>query len=97
MALGYEFAPRTTPVAGGETDLDIVGGATIFVHGIWFSSSSGASTLTLEQADGTHIHTFQLGAPGSEEFSIKFLADKGLQVTTSANGTAVIFHSQPGA
>ena len=97
MALGYDFAPRNTPVAAGQTDSEIAGGGTIYVHGILCSASGGAATVTLERADNTHIQTIEIPTGTTFESTTKWLADGGLQITTSANATCVVFHSQPGA
>ena len=98
MALGYEFAPRETPVAAAQTDQQILSGASIYVHGILCSATTaGAGTVRLERADGTLIHVIELLAGQSFEMTTKFNADHGLQITTSANVSCVVFHSQAGA
>ena len=97
MALGYEFAPRNTPVAAAQTDSEIAGGGTIQVHGILCSATGGAGTVTLEKADNTLIQVIEIPSGESFESSVKWYADGGLQITTSANATCVVFHSQPGA
>jgi hypothetical protein len=97
MAMGYEFAPKRTAVAASQTDSQIESGRSIYVHGIVCSNSSGGGTVILEDASGNAIHTIQIPASTTVELRTKWLADGGLQLTTAANTTAVVFHSQGGA
>ena len=97
MAMGYEFAPKRTVVAAGLTDSQIESGRSIYVHGMVISNSSGGGTVILEDASNNAIHTIQIPAATTIEIRTKWLADTGLQLTTAANTTVVVFHSQGGA
>lgn len=96
--LGYDFAPRTTAVAESQTDSQVVSGASIYVHGfICSATSSGPATVRFENAAGTLLHVVELLASTSFESHAKWYAPNGLQVTTSAGASCLVFHSQPGA
>ena len=93
------FAPRFTRVSTNQTDSAILSGATCRIYNIVCAANGGAGTVTLEKyGTTTVIATFEilsgdtvvLGGNG-------FLADGGVQVTTSANATCTVFHSGPGA
>ncbi len=90
-------APRYTRVAAGQTAVAIAGGESIRVHGIVATSSGGGATVTVLDNAGATIVVINVIANNTFELKTGFMADKGLKITTSANGTCTVFHTSGGA
>lgn len=98
--MGWDtFAPKYTHVAASQTDSAIAAGASVRVYNISAGSNGGAGTVLVEEYGTTNVilkwdivsgDTILLGGNG-------FLADKGLQVTTTGGATCTVFHSNAGA
>lgn len=90
-------AARYTRVATGQTATSIAGGATIRIGGVLCTASSN-DTVTLYERDGiTVIAVINVLSGTSFELKTGWVADKGLAVTTGANVSCTVFHSQPSA
>ena len=94
------FAARTTgkKFAQGDLTLTVDSGKPIKIHGIEFNNRSGAARVfTINNGAGVFIGELNLATVTHDEWSTPFLADKGLQIVCSgADGSVVIFHSNPG-
>lgn len=98
--MGWDtFAPRYTHVAASQTDSAVLSGATCRVYNVVMGSNGGAGTVLIEEYGSANVimkvdilsgDTIVLGGNG-------FLADKGLQVTTTGGATCTVFHSNAGA
>jgi len=85
-----------TPISGGTTSL--------IIYGIVLSSSSASSEIVFYEEDGSTIITrlrVSTTGPSSAPNSVlshncKFLAKNGLKVTTPANGSCTVYHSNSG-
>ncbi len=99
MPFSESRAPKSTRVAPAQTDSQIESGSSLTVYSIVCSNTStSAETVTIEDA-GTTTIKLRIRVPGDDttEVSTKFLADKGIQITTPTNTDCVVFHSQPGS
>jgi hypothetical protein len=92
----YNAAPRYTFVPASQTAAVIGTSGTIRVHGIIVSTTAGGTVTVLDSAGNT-IETIMVAANNSFEQKTGWLADKGLAITTPANTTCTVFHSNPGA
>jgi hypothetical protein len=80
-----------TPASGGTSSL--------IVYGITCSATANGEILFYEEDGTTVIARFQLTTAATVSFShsIKFLAPRGLKVTTPANASCTVYHSSTGA
>lgn len=91
-------AARYTHIPAASTDTKIVAGASVTIYAILVTATGASATCLLEEnGTATEIMTLGVATDGnSQEFHGEWLADKGVQVTTS-NCKVTIFHSGPGA
>lgn len=91
------IAPNYTLIPGGSTAALVAGGASIIVYGI-VASATANSVATIFEADGlTTIQTMRVNASNTTESRTRFVASRGISVTTAATITVLVFHSNPGA
>ena len=93
----HGIAPRTTHVEASSTDQKIVSGETIIVYGIKVEGTSVGTVIIEESGTTTVKLRISILANTTASCDIPFYADKGIQVTTPANVTCTVFHSQAGA
>jgi|SRR3990172_11397699 len=79
-----------TPISGGTTSL--------IIYGITCSVTASGEIVIYEEDDTTVIMRFQLttAATNSMSSSIAFVASRGMKVTTPANGSCTVYHSNSG-
>jgi hypothetical protein len=94
----YTIGTKYTRVAAAQTASLIESGNTIKVSCInAAATSSGAGTVTILEGDqATVIATLELAASTTASLDCTWRADAGLSITTSANVSATVFHSQAG-
>lgn len=93
-----EFARRLTHVPAGQTNFQIASGQTVKVFGIYAENNSGSKATVLVEDVNDNVLFRLTGNDGdTPDMTTPFLADNGIQVTTPANTTATVLHSQPGA
>jgi hypothetical protein len=93
------FAAVVTHVAASQTDQQIESGGTIRVYAVVASAGAGgAGTVTIEDAGTTTVKLIMnVAASSTATLEFPFIADKGIQVTTSnANVTCTVLHSHAG-
>lgn len=94
--LPFTFASNYTRVPALQTNFLIANGGTIQVHGILCATSS-TGVLTVSDVLGNVILSFNVGGNSSFELKTSFIAVAGLMITTPANMTCTVFHSNAGA
>jgi len=90
------YAANYTHVAAGQTAEQIAGGASIVVNGIIVSGEADA-VVTLLTSAGATIGILRVPIDTSFEVKTSFLAASGLAITTDANATCTVFHSNASA
>ena len=96
-----DIASNYTIIPASSTELLIEEGNSIIIYGFHFNSAgSDLYSITFEEADGSN--SFELTSAASSltnacRSNTPWLADKGLRVTTNANTTGIVFHSNTGA
>lgn len=93
------IASRYTTVAASQSDSEVAGGDPIIVHGILCNNPHSATQQFVFEEAGTStaILTVNVAAGDSRHIYVKWIADKGIQVTTPGNGASVtVWHSHPG-
>ena len=87
------IAPNYTHVAASQTDSAIVSGSSCTVFGISTGGTGAGRILIEEYGTATVIMELDVAANTAAVFNIPFVAARGLQVTTPANVTCTVFHS----
>ena len=91
------IAPLITHVAASQTEALVANDSTLIVYGILAAKDTGGGGLvTILDKDGTTLFNIRMFGTWSQEISGPFRADNGLRVTTPANVTCTVFHSQAG-
>lgn len=91
--MGLNIAPNYTNIAAGTTDGQVASEGSITVFGI-SCGGTAAGRVLIEERDGTTlILELDVPANGSAVFNIPFVASRGINVTTPANVTCTVFHS----
>ena len=97
----FNRAAKHTRVGINETAEVIDSDKSITIFGVVATNTNTAEAaaqfVTLLDKDGTTIQDIGLASGKTEQLSFCWLADKGLRVTTGANCTCTIYHSQAGA
>lgn len=92
-----DIASVVTHVAASATDTLIQSGNSIIVYGIVVEGTAAGRVL-VEQADGSTLElALSVLANDTVTSPFPFRADKGIAITTPANVTCTVFHSQSGA
>lgn len=91
---GSRAAKRTVCAANATTTVE--SGQTITVYGIVLSNTSTQATVTVNNGSGTTLFTLSAAA-GTTPIEIEWLADAGLQFSTPANVSVIVFHSHGGS
>ena len=84
-------------IPANDTTL-IENGDSIVIYGYDFSDTTAGHTVTFEDGDGTNSFAIQSSTGGllGHQSSIPWLADKGLQITTTTNTTGIVFYRKTG-
>lgn len=92
-------AANYTHVPSGQTDSAIADGGSLVVYLVVATNTSGATaTVLVEENDGsTLIQPIQVANGTTEKINYPFLAKNGLKITTPANTTCTVYHSNKGA
>jgi hypothetical protein len=90
------IAPIVTHVAASQTDSSIGSGNSIIVYGIVVEGTAAGRVL-VEQSDGSTLE-MAISVPANETavVDVPFRADNGIAITTPANVTCTVLHSQAG-
>jgi hypothetical protein len=101
----WEFAPNITRLtisaSGVATQLE--SGLPVRIWGFIISNTGtgSATTVSVQDMDGTDIFDWRPGSGGSVAYDTKFIADNGFQfIATGAGATdmeCTVFHSHPGS
>lgn len=91
--MGLNIAPNYTHVAASQTDSAIVSGSSCTVFGISVGGTANGRVLIEESGTTTVIMELDVLANTAAVFNVPFVAPRGLQVTTPANVTCTVFHS----
>lgn len=95
--MSQDYAKNYTHVAASQTDSAIVSGESCKVFGISVEGTAAGRVIVEEYGTSTVIAAIDVAANGHAELSTVFLAPRGLQITTPANVTCTVFHSNAGA
>ena len=91
--MGLNIAPNYTHVAASQSDSAIVSGSSCTVFGISAEGTAAGRVLVEEYGTATVICALDVVANGFVELKTPFVAKNGLQITTPANVTCTVFHS----
>ncbi len=98
------YATKYTLVAASSSDEPIESDGPIYITGMLVSSTSSLGTATLKDKDNNTIHVIQAHidtATAGEDITlaidIPWYAHSGLRVSTDAEVTVTVFHSNRGA
>lgn len=91
----FHASNYTTFAPGASADGAVLSEGSIKVFGIVAANTdSSAETVVIEEADGsTVIMRLRVPANDTVVMNIPFVADNGINVTTAANTTVVVFHT----
>lgn len=93
----FAIAPHYTSIPSNSTALLIAGGESIIVHGIVVSGTT-AATVSVYESDGiTLIMDLKVATSTSFESRTSFIAHRGIAITTPANATCVVLHTNGSA
>lgn len=95
--MSQDYAHNYTHIAAGQTDSAIVDGKSCKVFGLSIEGTAAGRVIIEEYGTTTVIAALDVAANGHTELTTIFLAPRGLQVTTPANVTCTVFHSNAGA
>jgi hypothetical protein len=87
-------ASNYTNFAAGVTDSPVLSGNSIKVIGIIVESTAGGQVLVEENDGSTLITKISVVANGTTVVDIPFVAPRGIKITTPANTTCTVFHTQ---
>lgn len=91
--MGLNIAPNYTHVAASGTDEAIVSGSSCTVFGITAGGTGNGRILFEEYGTTTVIFELDVLANTAAIMNVPFVAPRGIQVTTPANVTCTVFHS----
>ena len=91
--MGLNIAPNSTRVAAGQTDAAIASEASITVFGITVQGTAAGQVVVEENDGSTVIMEISVAANTTAVMNIPFVAARGLNITTPANVTCTVFHS----
>ena len=96
----YSFAHRlsTKALVTGDLTLTVQSGNPVYIYGIHITNpTGGAAVFTIKNGAGTTLFVLDVATLGHESIECPFLADAGLQITSSVTGTyAVVMHTNEG-
>lgn len=95
--MSQDYAKNYTSIPASQTDSAIASGGTVKVYGIVVEGTGAGRVLVEEYNTSTLIFAIDIEANTTFEATTEWLAKNGLQITTPANVTCTVFHSNAGA